>query len=73
MANEVQIVEDKPTGRLSLKHRAAAVAIGGLLIWLGNKFIKASTYEEVEQIINEGEERAKQIEETYGDDPKLLG
>lgn len=71
MANELQIVQDKPTGRLSLKHKAALVAVGNLFIWIGNCLKRVETYEQFEELVPRVEDRLKELDQ-YEEELKAL-
>lgn len=70
---EVIIVrEEKYTGKMTVKHRAMCYAFGTFLIWLGKRVRDVKTYEELQEIGNTAEGRAKELEEEYSEELKML-
>lgn len=58
-----EVFGDGKKGTLLTRHKIFLQAIGHVLVWLGKAFIHADTYERVEQICREMDEKGKRMKE----------
>lgn len=65
VVNQEATSVEYPTGKLSIKHKAALMAVGAFFKWLGGKLMSVETYEEARAAIDEGERRMDTIENEH--------